>query len=307
MAFETILVVITAFAAILTILFFFGAWRWRSATKAMHARLEAGRLNHRTQPYRVEELNGLPPPVQRYFRTVLKDGQPIIAAVHLKQAGKLNLSETGDSWRAFAAAQRVITRRPGFDWDAAIAMIPGLPVRVHDAYIAGEGILHASLLGLVTLAQIRGTPEAAQGELMRFLAEAVWYPTALLPSQGVQWEEVDGSSAKATFLDGQIKVTLLMRFNGNGFIEQARCESRGRATPNGVVPTPWEGRISRYERVNGICIPLEAEAAWILPQGRRPYWRGRITELSYEFAQWGAPPARWRDDPVNAPPISTQG
>lgn len=30
------------------------------------------------------------------------------------------------------------------------------------------------------------TPELARGELMRFFAEAAWYPTALLPNQGLQ-------------------------------------------------------------------------------------------------------------------------
>ena len=37
--------------------------------------------------------------------------------------------------------------------------------------------------------------EVAQGELMRFFAEAAWYPTALLPSQGVRWQAVDDTSA----------------------------------------------------------------------------------------------------------------
>jgi hypothetical protein len=46
-------------------------------------------------------------------------------------------------------------------------MLPGMIVRVHDAYIAGEGMLHASLFGLVSLVDLRGTPEMAQGELMR--------------------------------------------------------------------------------------------------------------------------------------------
>src|SRR3712207_6139748 len=68
------------------------------------------------------------------------------------------------------------------------AVMPGLPVRVHDAYVAGEGILHASLLGLFPVVDMRGTSDVAEGELMRFFAEAAWYPTALLPSQGVRWE-----------------------------------------------------------------------------------------------------------------------
>ena len=67
---------------------------------------------------------------------------------------------------------------------------------MHDAYVAGEGILQASLFGLVTVAALRGTPAAAQGELLRFLAEAAWHPTALPPSQGVAWAAVDAASAQ---------------------------------------------------------------------------------------------------------------
>ena len=75
---------------------------------------------------------------------------------------------------------------------------PNLSTRVHDAFMAGEGILHTTLFGVVSLVM----PEIAQGEIMRFLAEAAWYPTALLPNQGVQWKAKDGFSAKATLKNG---------------------------------------------------------------------------------------------------------
>ena len=66
-------------------------------------------------------------------------------------------------------------------------MFPGLVTYVHDTFIGGEGRLHASMLGLFTVADVQGGGEIARGELMRYLAEAIWYPTALLPSQGVRW------------------------------------------------------------------------------------------------------------------------
>ena len=164
-------------------------------------------------------------------------------------------------------------------------MMPGLTVRVHDAYIAGKGILHATLFGLVSLVNLRGTPEVAHGELLRFFAEAAWYPTALLPSQRVRWEEVDDASAKATLKDGEITLTMLFRFNENGLIESVRAEARGRTVGAKVIPTPWEGRWSHYELRDGMRIPLEGEVAWMLPEGPKPYWRGRITSLTYEFVR----------------------
>jgi hypothetical protein len=32
-------------------------------------------------------------------------------------------------------------------------------------------------------------------------------------------------------------------------------------------------------------VPLDGEVAWLLPEGPKPYWRGRIAEIDYEFAQ----------------------
>ena len=69
------------------------------------------------------------------------------------------MSATAEQWKHFTSTQRVITRRAGFDWDARIMTLPGVPVHVHDAYIAGEGLLRGALFGLVPVVHIAGTPE----------------------------------------------------------------------------------------------------------------------------------------------------
>lgn len=125
----------------------------------MHARLDAGRQPIRPTVYQASELIGLPAPVQRYFRAALTEGQPMVTAVTLDHTGTFNISLTEPQWKPFTSTQRAVTQRPGFDWEARIAIMPGLPARVHDAYIGGEGTLHASLFGLVTVAEQRGTPD----------------------------------------------------------------------------------------------------------------------------------------------------
>lgn len=282
---KAITLIVVALVACVAIAAMYGAFRWQSGTDKLRARLDAGRQPIKPAIYDARELAVLPAPVQRYFRAVLKDGQPMIASIKLAHAGQLSMDEPKPKWVSFTSDQAVVTRRPGFDWDARIRMAPGIYVFVHDAYMAGEGILHATLFGLVTVANLRGTPEAAQGELMRFFAEAVWCPTALLPSQGVRWEAVDDTSAKATIRDGDVTVTLLFRFNADGLIGSVRAEARGRAVNGTVVPMPWEGRMWGYEWCDGMYVPMQAEVAWLLPEGPLPYWRGRITELGYEFAQ----------------------
>ena len=275
--------VIVALAAIVAVIVIYAARRWRSGTMALRARLELARRPIATKSYDPGELIGLPEPVQRYFRAALRGGQQLVAAVNVEHRGTFNPNETGEQWKPFVSTQRVVTQRPGFDWDARIAMMPGVTVRVHDAYVAGQGLLRAALFGLVPLADVRGTPMIAQGELMRFFAEAVWYPTALLPSQGVHWKAVNGSSATATLRDQDNEVTLLFRFNENDLIESVHAEARGAMVGKDIVMMPWECRMSNYQTRHGMTVPLTGEVAWLRPEGRKAYWRGTVTSLTYEF------------------------
>ncbi len=269
-----------------TLLFFvrYGALRWAVSTQDLLYELETARRWTPTRRYDVRELDGLPAPVQRYFRAALKDGQPMVAAVTIEQSGSMDLSRSSTRWRPFTARQRVVIRRPGFVWDARIAVLPGIAVHVHDAYVAGVGILKPSVLGLYALADLRGGGDLARGELIRYFAEAAWYPTALLPSQGVQWQAVDDHSACATLLDGVLGVSMLVGFDHAGLIETSRFEARGAMAGDKIVQIPWEGRWSDYQERGGMLVPVTGEAAWLHPQARKPYWRGSVTSLTYEFS-----------------------
>jgi hypothetical protein len=129
----------------------YGASKWARATDNLLRQLESARLPQTVARYDIRQLAGLPPPVQRYFRAVLKDGQPMIAAVSVDHVGSFNMGETADQWKPFTSLQRVVTQRPGFVWNASISLFPGIPVRVHDAFVAGNGILHPAILGMSTL------------------------------------------------------------------------------------------------------------------------------------------------------------
>ena len=274
---------LVAIAAVMVGLAAYGAARWAESTKRLVLRLEATRLPATTSRYDAHELDSLPAPVKRYFRSVLKDGQPIVSAVTVEHTGTFNLTQPGEQWKPFTSRQRVVTRRPGFVWNARIAMVPGLSVYVHDAYVGGEGILNPAILGLFSLADPVEAGVLAQGEFVRFFAETAWYPTALLPSQGVRWEAVDDRSAKATLADGKVSVMMLVNFNEADLIESVSVEARAAIVGKAVVMMPWEGRMSNYQMRDGMLVPLTGEASWLGPKGRAPYWRGTIYSLTYEF------------------------
>ena len=97
----------------------YGAVRWAESTRKLLLRLESTRLPATTPRYDARELEGLPAPVQRYFRAVLKDGQPIVSAATVEHVCTFNLKQPGEQWKPFTSSQRVVTRRPGFVWSAA--------------------------------------------------------------------------------------------------------------------------------------------------------------------------------------------
>jgi len=281
---KIILFILGGLVLIYILLFAYGSARWNAKTRIRQTRLFDYQHSFQIKKFDASmDLNGLPAPVSRYLKKVLPDGQPYISSVRIKHTGTFNMNETGEQWKPFISDQHVVTRRPGFLWNARISMMPGLPIRVHDAYIAGEGILQAFPLGLFPVVNMHNSADLARGELMRYLAESAWYPTALLPGNEVQWEAVDDSSAHAVLTDKNLHVTLLFRFREDDLIDYVKAEDRGRTVNGQVIPTPWVGEWKNYERMHGILVPRDGEVHWELPNGRQPYWRGHISEISYQW------------------------
>lgn len=265
-----------------------GLWghaRWSHTVQTFVYALEAATAPIPQRPGRFyeDQLAPLPKVVQRYFNKVLTPNQPLVHRLYLEQTGTFNRSFQQAQWEPFTARQRVATQRPGFVWDATITMSPGIEVRVVDAYVAGAGTLQPSVFGAWDLGGLRGTPDIARGELIRFVAEAVWYPTALLPSQGVQWAPVDDQSAQATLTDGTLSVTLTFHFDAQGLVQRITSNERSALVDGAMVLMPWEVVVSDYQLRDGMWVPLQAEVAWLPPSGRVPYWRGKLEKLDYEL------------------------
>ena len=262
-------------------------YRWRAKTADFIAQLDGNGFVSSCAAFSTAEIAGLPTPAIRYFRAVLRDGQPIVRGVRLSQQGDFLLRPAENGWRPFTATQYIAVQRPGFVWDARIRMLPGLAVRVRDAFVDGTGHMLASLMGIVRLVSVEATPGIAAGALHRYLAEAVWCPTALLPSQGVVWSPVDDSIARASLSVAGTTVSLDFRFGRDSLVQSVFTPERARDVDGRAVPTAWQGRFLDYAKRDGMRIPLSGEVEWLLPEGPQVYWRGRITEVSYEYQERG--------------------
>ena len=180
-------------------------------------------------------------------------------------------------------AREYFSSRPrAFAWDAKISIFPGMSLSVMDSYREGKGEMRGRLFSLFILIDEKNQSELDEGALQRYLAEAVWFPTALLPSQGVVWTGLGRDRAKATIRDANISVSLEFEFNEKGEIVSVYAPSRYRESSGKYEPTPWKGRFSKYIDANGYLIPQEGEVEWHLKDRVYPYWKARLLEVEYD-------------------------
>jgi len=225
-------------------------------------------------------LAGLPAPVARYLTFALSPGQRLIARAHIRSSG--TFAAKPNAWARFTADQEVRTAPPEFVWNARIAMLPLVPVHVRDRYVGGEGSMRAAVAGIVPMVNQHGTPELAAASLQRFLAEAVWYPTVLLPGNGLSWSAIDDRNARVTLTDGPTTVSLDVTFGAAGEIETISA-MRYRDVKGTPILTPWVGHHRDYTRLSSMMIPTSGDVAWVPPTGPEPYWRGRLVAATFEW------------------------
>jgi hypothetical protein len=215
----------------------------------------------------------VPAIVTSYLQRTLCE-RPTPSIVWLRQTGEMRTAPDAP-WRPFTAEQVINIHHPAFAWLARMHAVPLLSARVLDCYVDGEGFLEARLCGSWPLVRLAG-PEVSKGELMRYLAELIWAPHAMLPNPQLSWCEIDATTVEvsARSAHGPARVRLVF---ANGDIARMEADDRPRIDGRRIVPTRWQGWCGGYREIGGCRIPTQAVVSWLLNDGQFEYWRGTIT------------------------------
>jgi hypothetical protein len=155
---------------------------------------------------------------------------------------------------------------------------PLVVLRVDDRLRAGAGSGEVRLWGL-RIAADAGTPEMHSGALHRYLAESVWMPGALRPSERLVWTSLDDTRAVATLSDGGCAVSLEFRFDHAGDVESIFTPARWGKFQGGYREVPWEGRFRDYFEQDGLRLPRQGEVGWYEGGELGLVWKGRVAEF----------------------------
>lgn len=217
-----------------------------------------------------KQIIGLPEPVQRYFKHVLKDGQPYISYARITHDGQFKIGLDKD-WIDIKGEQYATTEKPGFIWKGTTTLFIA-----RDMFIADKGRLIVSLFSLYTIADAKGE-QYNQGELLRWLGESILYPTNLLPGERLQWVAIDAHTAKLTFNYNGLSLFFTITFNETGEITQMETK---RYMDEKRFET-WVIKSGNYKEMNNVVVPLSFEVLWRLEKGDFSYARFNIKKIEY--------------------------
>jgi len=269
-----VIVIIILFITISKILFD------KKVTKEIDILTEDGSKTQ-SKTFSFNDLEGLPEPVQRYFKYALRDGQEYIKFVRLKQIGEFRMKEN-QPWMSIKAEQYFTTEDPAFIWRVKSTIAPFIWIEGRDMYYQGKGNMLIKLLSTITAADATGS-EMDISSLIRFLSETPWFPTALLPSDYIEWKEIDSNSAQAVIKDNGCTASGIFSFNEKGEIIKFVTNDRYMEVDGKYFKEQWGGYYGNYQEIEGMKIPTEAEVEWNLSDKDLQYAKLKITDIQYNI------------------------
>lgn len=204
-------------------------------------------------------METLPPPLRRHLHYAIGDGAPALRTARLRHDGFFRTSPAG-SWWPIAGEQYFTTARPGFVWAARVRPAPLVWVDARDALLHERGHMLVRALSAIPLANASGA-EIDQGATLRWLAEAAWFPYALV-SDCIQWEAIDDRSARATIRYEGPPASAVLEVDDEGKLVRARAERYRDLGGGRSALAAWGGEYRDYRRFNGFRVPASVEVAW---------------------------------------------
>jgi len=222
------------------------------------------------------EYGSIPAPVKTYFQAIFPESQSMMRFAHIRHSGQFR-QRPDDDWYPVRGIAHYSADEPGFVWKGHFGN-----KTAHLTYLNGHGSSFLKLFNSIPLLESSGK-ETSVSLLVRYLMEAVWYPTALLPTNGVQWQPIDNSSARMTLRDNGLSVSVTVYFDENGLINRMETFDKFRDFKNHFEKARFIMLCKDYKKFDSVPVPSTLQFIWALPEGDFHYGEFIINSIVYEY------------------------
>jgi hypothetical protein len=225
-------------------------------------------------------ISDLPTIVQKWLLNSGTIGKEAVYNVYLEQDLQMLMKPEQKDWSNAKAKQYFTIEPPAFNWSVSLKVNPLLDVVGRDKFENGQGEMTIKMFSLFSIANSKNDAKVNQATLQRYLAEIVWFPSTAL-SPYIDWEQMDGTSAKATMEFNGTKGSGVFNFDGKGnFVKFVAMRYKD---VKDLEPTEWTVTATKTDLRNGIKIPVELKADWKLDNANWTWLKLKITDIRYNM------------------------
>jgi hypothetical protein len=200
---------------------------------------------------KVDLPDGLPAPVDRFYRTIAGDQVPVIHSAVL----------TGRGTARFMGV--TFPTRLRFTHDAGQgyrhymeSTIFGVPLmKVNEWYLDGKGRLE------LPVGVVEGEPQVDMAANLGLWAESVAMPSLYLTDPRVRWEAIDDQTARLVVPFGEEEDVFTVSFDPETHLI-TRMEAMRWQNPGDEEKVRWWGEMLTWQTVHGVLTPTSMSVTW---------------------------------------------
>lgn len=210
-------------------------------------------------------LEGLPAPVQRFFRAAIAEGTPLTTVRDVTMQGHFDLGSKEAPNPQPMRARQVIAPPLGFLW--SVDMGEGLGISGSDGLCDGKSWSRFRLLGLFPVARVGDSPDHLRSAFGRLVGDALLFtPAAFLPAaeagwDNLTWQSTGPDSASVTVTLGALSQTAGIVLDGAGRLRHVSFQRWSNENPAKTYQLqPFGGDITAHGVFGGFTLPTALAA-----------------------------------------------